>query len=41
MENKTKLLFGIHMHQPVDNFEWVIKHGVAVCYGPFFEVMIM
>ena len=39
MANKTKLLFGIHMHQPVDNFEWVIKHGVAVCYGPFFEVM--
>lgn len=39
MANKTKLLFGIHMHQPVDNFEWVIKHGVEVCYGPFFEVM--
>ena len=39
MTNKTKLLFGIHMHQPVDNFEWVIKHGVEVCYGPFFEVM--
>lgn len=39
MANKAKLLFGIHMHQPVDNFEWVIKHGVEVCYGPFFEVM--
>ncbi len=39
MSDKTKLLFGIHMHQPVDNFEWVIKHGVEVCYGPFFEVM--
>ncbi|MGB5965006.1 MAG: alpha-amylase/4-alpha-glucanotransferase domain-containing protein [Sulfurimonadaceae bacterium] len=39
MANKTKLLFGIHMHQPIDNFEWVIKHGVEVCYGPFFEVM--
>ncbi len=39
MANKTKLLFGIHMHQPVDNFEWVIQHGVEVCYGPFFEVM--
>lgn len=36
---KTKLLFGIHMHQPVDNFEWVIEHAVEVCYGPFFEVM--
>lgn len=39
MAHKTKLLFGVHMHQPVDNFEWVIKHGVEVCYGPFFEVM--
>lgn len=39
MKNKTKLLFGIHMHQPIDNFDWVIKHGVEVCYGPFFEVM--
>lgn len=36
---KTKLLFGIHMHQPVDNFDWVIEKGVEVCYGPFFEVM--
>ncbi len=39
MANKTKLLFGIHMHQPIDNFDWVIEHGVEVCYGPFFEVM--
>lgn len=39
MTNTTKLLFGIHMHQPVDNFDWVIEHGVDVCYGPFFEVM--
>ncbi len=36
---KTTLLFGIHMHQPVDNFQWVIEHAVEVCYGPFFEVM--
>ncbi len=39
MADTTKLLFGIHMHQPVDNFRWVIEHGVEVCYGPFFEVM--
>jgi len=39
MKNNTKLLFGIHMHQPIDNFDWVIEHGVEVCYGPFFEVM--
>ena len=39
MAKATKLLFGIHMHQPVDNFDWVIKMGVETCYGPFFEVM--
>ncbi|OHD95162.1 MAG: 4-alpha-glucanotransferase [Sulfurimonas sp. GWF2_37_8] len=38
-KHTTKLLFGIHMHQPVDNFDWVIEKGVATCYGPFFEVM--
>jgi len=36
---KTTLLFGIHMHQPVDNFQVVIEHAVKVCYAPFFEVM--
>lgn len=39
MKKKTQLLFGIHMHQPIDNFDWVIEKGVEVCYGPFFEVM--
>lgn len=39
MRNRTKLLFGIHMHQPIDNFDWVIEKGVEVCYGPFFDVM--
>ncbi len=39
MSKKTTLLFGIHMHQPVDNFKWVIEHGVETCYGPFFDVV--
>jgi len=39
MKHTTKLLFGIHMHQPIDNFDWVIQKGVEICYGPFFEVM--
>jgi len=39
MKDTTKLLFGIHMHQPIDNFDWVIQKGVEVCYGPFFELM--
>lgn len=36
---KTSLLFGIHMHQPIDNFDWVIELGIRTCYEPFFEVM--
>jgi len=36
---KTSLLLGIHMHQPVDNFDWVIDLGIETCYEPFFEVM--
>lgn len=36
---KTSLLLGIHMHQPVDNFDWVIEKGIETCYEPFFEVM--
>lgn len=36
---KTSLLFGIHMHQPVDNFGWVIEQAIVSCYEPFFEVM--
>lgn len=39
MKNKTTFLFGIHMHQPVDNFKEVITHAVDVCYAPFFEVV--
>ncbi len=39
MSRKTALLFGIHMHQPVDNFKEVIDHAVETCYAPFFEVM--
>ena len=39
MKKTTKLLFGIHMHQPIDNFEWVITKGVDLCYGPFFATM--
>ncbi len=35
----AKLLFGVHLHQPVDNFDWVIDHALDVCYRPFFEVM--
>jgi len=38
MNKTTALLFGIHMHQPVDNFSEVIERAVSECYGPFFEI---
>ena len=39
MQN-VSLLFGIHMHQPVDNFSEAVEEAVERCYGPFFETMI-
>ncbi len=37
---KVSLLFGIHMHQPVDNFGTAVNEAIALCYKPFFETMI-
>ena len=39
MCDKTTLLFGIHMHQPVDNFDEAVAGAVEKCYAPFFAVM--
>jgi hypothetical protein len=36
---KVSLLFGIHMHQPVDNFGEAVDEAVKLCYEPFFETM--
>ena len=36
---KTALLFGVHGHQPVGNFESVIVEAHAKCYRPFFETL--
>ncbi len=33
----THLLFGIHCHQPVDNFHSVVHDAIAKSYRPFFE----
>ncbi len=38
MNFKTSLLFGIHCHQPVDNFSHVIDEATQKCYKPFLEV---
>ncbi len=35
----TKLLFGVHMHQPVDNLGIAIKQAIELSYAPFFEIM--
>jgi 4-alpha-glucanotransferase len=36
---KRALLFGIHMHQPVDNFGGAVDEAIELCYKPFFETM--
>jgi hypothetical protein len=37
---KVSLLFGVHMHQPVDNFGDAVDEAIALCYEPFFETMV-
>ena len=36
---KVSLLFGIHMHQPVDNFDETVAKAVKECYEPFFNTV--
>ncbi|MDT8395025.1 MAG: alpha-amylase/4-alpha-glucanotransferase domain-containing protein [bacterium] len=35
----STLLMGFHCHQPVGNFDSVLRHGCKVCYGPLLEEM--
>lgn len=35
----TNLLLGMHGHQPVGNFPWVLGEAYAKAYGPFLEVI--
>ena len=37
---KVSLLFGVHMHQPVDNFGSAVDEAIELCYKPFFETML-
>ncbi len=39
MKTKTNLLFGVHMHQPVDNFGKAVDEAVKKCYEPFFKTL--
>jgi len=36
---KTKLLFGVHSHQPVDNFDEVLFSAINRAYKPFFQTL--
>ncbi len=38
-KQKKSLLFGVHMHQPVDNFDEAVYRAVESCYAPFFATM--
>jgi alpha-amylase/alpha-mannosidase (GH57 family) len=35
----TSLLFGIHCHQPIDNFDYVLENAIEKSYKPFFKVL--
>ena len=37
--DKIKLVFGIHNHQPVGNFDYVFEWAYKDCYLPFLEVI--
>ncbi len=39
MDNKIEFLFGVHMHQPVDNFDEAVDEAVQKCYKPFFQTV--
>jgi len=36
---KTRLLFGIHCHQPIDNFDHVVYEIIEKSYEPFFKTL--
>jgi hypothetical protein len=36
---KTRLLFGIHCHQPIDNFDHVVYEIIEKSYEPFFTLL--
>jgi hypothetical protein len=39
MEKTTSLLFGVHAHQPVGNFPFVMDDAHRRCYQPFLQIM--
>ncbi len=39
MSKAVRLLWGVHAHQPVGNFDHVIDDALARCYRPFLETL--
>ncbi|MGA8031525.1 MAG: alpha-amylase/4-alpha-glucanotransferase domain-containing protein [Casimicrobiaceae bacterium] len=39
MNARVSLLFGVHAHQPADNFPEVIDRAFTQCYRPFLETL--
>ena len=39
MKNKIKLIFAVHNHQPVGNFDHVFQECFNKCYKPFLKVL--
>jgi alpha-amylase/alpha-mannosidase (GH57 family) len=39
MMKRVNLMFGIHSHQPVGNFESVFRQSYETCYRPFLETL--
>ncbi|ADV46248.1 alpha-amylase/4-alpha-glucanotransferase domain-containing protein [Nitratifractor salsuginis] len=35
----TRLLFGLHMHQPVENLDEAVSRAIERCYAPLFETL--
>lgn len=39
MTQKIAFLFGVHAHQPVGNFDFVLDEAYERCYGPFLRLL--
>ena len=36
---KIQFIFGVHLHQPVGNFDWVFEDAFQKSYLPFLNVL--
>ena len=37
--NKVQFIFGIHLHQPVGNFDWIFEDAFQKSYKPFIDTL--